>query len=43
MDRDAIARVLGPIDDSLAAELAATGASAEDLPKPTPGSPATKR
>lgn len=31
MNRESIGRVLGPIDDSLAAELAATGATAEEL------------
>ena len=31
LNREAIAEILGPIDDSLAAELVATGASEEDL------------
>ncbi|MGH6922797.1 MAG: hypothetical protein ACRED5_03410 [Propylenella sp.] len=31
LTREAIHRVLGPIDDTLAAELAATGASEEEL------------
>lgn len=31
LTKEAVVRVLGPVDDSLAAELAATGASEEEL------------
>jgi hypothetical protein len=31
LNRDAVTKVLGPVDEALAAELIATGASAEEL------------